>query len=59
MVQWLRLHLPKEKLKKISPPNPGVWVPSQVGELKSHMSCGQKKKKNNNQTQKHKTGAIL
>ena len=23
MVQWLRLHLPKEKLKKISPPNPG------------------------------------
>ena len=27
MVQWLRLHLPKEKLKKTSPPNAGGMGP--------------------------------
>ena len=32
MVQWLRLCLPVQ----------GVWVWSLVGELKSHMPCGQK-----------------
>ena len=34
MIQWLRLHLPMQ----------GVWVQSLVGELRSHMSLGQKTK---------------
>ena len=29
-VQWLRLRLPMQ----------GVWVPSLVGDLRSHMPCG-------------------
>ena len=33
-VQWLLLHLPMQ----------GVWVRSLVGELRSHMPCGQKTK---------------
>ena len=33
VVQWLRLHTTQ-----------GVWVRSLVGELRSHMACGQKTK---------------
>ena len=36
-VQWLRLHFPM----------PGACVRSLVGELRSHMPCGQKTKKEN------------
>ena len=43
-VQWLRPHLPMQ----------GVQVRSLVGERRSHMPCGQKKK-----SPKHRTGAIL
>ena len=37
--QWLRLCLPMQ----------GVWVQSLVGELRSHVSCGQKEQKINKQ----------
>ena len=41
-------------------PMQGMWIWSLLRELRSHMSCGQKKKKKKNQTKtKHKTEAGL
>ena len=49
MVQWLRLHLPKEKLKKIPPPNAGGVGPIPGWEAKiPHVLWPKKTKKQKN-----------
>ena len=51
---WVR-GFPGSSLLKTWPSGAGVWVQSLIGELRSHTSWGQKKKKKNQE----KTEAVL